>query len=58
MKRYIAQSIMVLIVTFCVNAQQFANTLIVNADSGIATISNYIYGHFSEHLGCRIYGGI
>jgi len=40
------------------NAQQSANTLIVNADSGKATISKYIYGHFSEHLGRCIYGGI
>ncbi len=34
------------------------NRLIINADQGKSTISKHIYGHFSEHLGRCIYGGI
>jgi len=34
------------------------NKLIVNADQGKTQISRHIYGHFSEHLGRCIYGGI
>ncbi len=40
------------------NAQQEINTLIVNADLGKDTINKFIYGHFAEHLGRCIYGGI
>jgi len=58
MKRTISLSILIFIILMRLNAQQSANSLIVNADSGKATISKYIYGHFSEHLGRCIYGGI
>ncbi len=34
------------------------NTLVVNASLGEHTISKHIYGHFAEHLGRCIYGGI
>lgn len=34
------------------------NRIIVNADTGHHTISRHIYGHFAEHLGRCIYGGI
>jgi alpha-N-arabinofuranosidase len=34
------------------------NHLIVNTDTGTRTISRHIYGHFAEHLGRCIYGGI
>lgn len=34
------------------------NRLIINADLGTETISRHIYGHFAEHLGRCIYGGI
>jgi len=34
------------------------NHLIINADLGEHTISRHIYGHFAEHLGRCIYGGI
>ncbi len=34
------------------------NKLVVNADQGEYVISKNIYGHFSEHLGHCIYGGI
>jgi alpha-L-arabinofuranosidase len=35
-----------------------ANKLVINADQGEFVISKHIYGHFSEHLGHCIYGGI
>ena len=35
-----------------------SNKLIVNADQGKLQISKHIYGHFSEHLGRCIYGGL
>src|ERR1700691_2639488 len=34
------------------------NTLVIHADQGKNTISRYIYGQFSEHLGACIYGGV
>ena len=34
------------------------NRLIVNADQEGVTINKHIYGHFAEHLGRNIYGGI
>jgi alpha-N-arabinofuranosidase len=34
------------------------NHLIVNVDLGTEKINKYIYGHFAEHLGHCIYGGI
>ena len=42
--------------TFSQEAQ--VNKLVVNADQGEFQISKHIYGHFSEHLGHCIYGGI
>ncbi|MGA2260841.1 MAG: alpha-N-arabinofuranosidase [Acidobacteriota bacterium] len=38
--------------------QKPGNTAIINADQGKLTISKQIYGHFAEHLGNCIYGGI
>ncbi len=35
-----------------------ANWLVIHADQGKHTIDRNIYGHFSEHLGHCIYGGI
>jgi alpha-N-arabinofuranosidase len=58
MKKYITLSIFIFITAFCANAQKNASTLIINADSGKVRISKYIYGHFTEHLGRCIYGGI
>ncbi|RJP30316.1 MAG: alpha-N-arabinofuranosidase [Candidatus Omnitrophota bacterium] len=34
------------------------NQLVVHADQGAQTINRNIYGHFAEHLGWCIYGGI
>lgn len=34
------------------------NKLIINADQGTEIISKHIYGHFAEHLGHCIYGGL
>lgn len=39
-------------------AQETQNTILVYADSARGTISKHIYGHFAEHLGRCIYGGI
>jgi len=33
-------------------------TVVVNTDQGNTVISRHIYGHFSEHLGHCIYGGL
>ncbi|MEJ2051477.1 MAG: alpha-N-arabinofuranosidase [Calditrichota bacterium] len=38
--------------------QEKSNRIVVNADLGKETISKFIYGHFAEHLGRCIYGGI
>jgi len=35
-----------------------ANRLVIHADKGKETINKNIYGHFAEHLGRCIYGGI
>ncbi len=43
-------------ITAPVSAQ--VDRLVVNADQGKHKISRHIYGHFSEHLGHCIYGGI
>ena len=55
--------IKVLLVLLLVNAIQLTagdkqNKVVVNVDMGKETISKYIYGHFAEHLGHCIYGGI
>ncbi len=34
------------------------NHIIINADQELSTISRHIYGHFAEHLGTGIYGGV
>ena len=39
-------------------AQNHQNKIVVNADLGSEIISRHIYGHFAEHLGSGIYGGI
>ena len=39
-------------------AQPAMNSLVVHADAGRDTISRFIYGQFSEHLGHCIYGGL
>lgn len=40
------------------SAAESTNKLVINADLGKHTISEHIYGHFAEHLGRCIYGGI
>jgi alpha-L-arabinofuranosidase len=39
-------------------AQQSSNTVVIQTEAVQDTISKYIYGQFSEHLGHCIYGGI
>jgi alpha-N-arabinofuranosidase len=41
-----------------VNAQNSDAIVYINADQSRYTISRHIYGHFAEHLGRCIYGGI
>ena len=40
------------------NGSEKVNKLVVHADQGTEVISRNIYGHFAEHLGRCIYGGI
>ena len=44
--------------TLVVLSASAQNKIIINTDQGTEKISKYIYGHFSEHLGTCIYGGI
>lgn len=58
-KKYLTISfVTITLFTISVFAQKNQNKIIVNIDSGKHTISRHIYGHFSEHLGRCIYGGI
>ncbi len=51
--------LMCLNAAFCMaQAIQVANVLTLQVDQAKETISRHIYGHFSEHLGNCIYGGI
>ncbi len=51
--------ICVLLMTyFSLRADTKDNRVIVQVDLGADKISKYIYGHFAEHLGRCIYGGI
>lgn len=49
--------ICVLLAGVCAFAQS-EDKIVINADLGTVTISKNIYGHFAEHLGRGIYGGI
>ncbi len=40
------------------SAQQKSTSIVLNTDTTKGVISRHIYGHFSEHLGHCIYGGI
>ena len=40
------------------NLEEKTNRIVINVDLGKETISKFIYGHFAEHLGHCIYGGI
>lgn len=55
-------SLTIAILLYCLFNLHAQNTntaqLIVHANEGKTTISKHIYGHFSEHLGRCIYGGI
>lgn len=60
MKKIIQKSLLfcfAMLVFSSVQAQQKV-TVAIKADSGKVTISKHIYGHFAEHLGTGIYGGI
>jgi alpha-N-arabinofuranosidase len=42
----------------CSRAAAPSGTLVIHADKGKVTINRNLYGHFSEHLGHCIYGGV
>jgi len=56
-KRYLTIALF-LCLPIVLRAQPAANKLVVHAETAQDTISKYIYGQFSEHLGRCIYGGI
>jgi alpha-L-arabinofuranosidase len=59
MKKVLISGLLVLFVLLAAgSAQQNANIAVVNGDQGKLTINRHIYGHFAEHLGSCIYGGI
>jgi alpha-N-arabinofuranosidase len=63
MKKYLTSLIAILLSGFFICQAQkpaatVSNQLVVIANSSGPTISKDIYGHFSEHLGTCIYGGI
>jgi alpha-N-arabinofuranosidase len=59
MKKFILTlTVICFAVLFLYSQETSVNKLIVNADQGEFVISKNIYGHFSEHLGHCIYGGI
>ena len=43
---------------FTTESSEFVNQLVIYADRGEETIDPNIYGHFAEHLGGCIYGGV
>ncbi len=51
-------SVVLLVGVASLSAADEVNKLIVNVDLGKQTINRHIYGHFAEHLGRCIYGGI
>ena len=50
--------VLFLVMTISLPAQNQQNKIVVNVDLGSEKISRHIYGHFAEHLGSGIYGGI
>ncbi len=57
-KKYFWTIIAILVIPPVLLAQPAMNSLVVRADVAKDTISRYIYGQFSEHLGRCIDGGI
>ncbi len=49
--------LLLLCVMVCIHAQS-QNTIVLQADKGKEIINKNIYGHFAEHLGHCIYGGM
>ncbi len=57
MKKKLLMCAALVIATASLNAQKSA-TISVRADEGTQVIPKEIYGHFAEHLGTLIYGGL
>ena len=58
MKKHLVLLIVFAGLVGALNAQNVDSKIVVNANQGEYVISKHIYGHFSEHLGRCIYGGI
>jgi alpha-N-arabinofuranosidase len=58
LKRILFICFIVLPISVVLTFAQTKNSLIINVDQGKHKINKNIYGHFSEHLGGCIYGGI
>lgn len=50
--------VLFLFASFVFTFVQAQSSITMKADSATQTISKYIYGHFAEHLGHLIYGGL
>lgn len=57
MKKSIVLSLLLSLVLI-ITSQAQENKIVINADQEVSTISRHIYGHFAEHLGEGIYGGV
>jgi len=57
-QKSLMMGIIVIIIIQNLYSQKIENQIIINVDLGKDKISRHIYGHFSEHLGHCIYGGI
>jgi len=57
-----SKKILFIVGVFCLTisakTKQPINEMVINTNLGKETINKYIYGHFAEHLGHCIYGGI
>jgi len=59
MKKALTAALMIAVLLLAAgSAQQKTSVAIINSEQGKLTISRHIYGHFAEHLGSCIYGGI
>ena len=56
--RMVLMTAVLLLVMACGKDAATENRLVIHADQGQDVINRNIYGHFSEHLGRCIYGGI
>lgn len=58
MRKITLSILIVCLLALCPQWIQAQNKLVINTTQENATINKHIYGHFAEHLGRNIYGGI